>query len=353
MIAECNPLVSVIIPVYNGANFLAKAIDSALIQTYRNTEIIVVDDGSNDDGATKAIIDSYLPQIRSFTKSNGGVASALNLGIQEASGKFVSWLSHDDQYLPEKIQSQVDVIAQRGLESIVYSGYQLVNSKSKTIGTVDPAELMAPEKLEDPLYPLMRRLIHGCSLLIPREAFSNVGMFNESLVHTQDYALWFDMFPAYGLAYDYNILTLSRVHKNQSSKTVQGHVREGDALWSDFLSKLTVDEMTRMSGSEFEFYREMARLLNLTPYRKAYAKASSLESSAWEKLLEFDPTATIRQQSHFPELVSSQSAARSMLSTHSLKLFIRALCRKGVKETIHYVLNQVSQHIRHRYPRRK
>jgi len=147
MTPEFNPLVSVVIPVYNGATLLAKAIESALKQTYRNIEIIVVDDGSSDSGATKAVIESYIPLIRSFTKLNGGVASALNLGVQEASGSFVSWLSHDDEYLPGKIQSQIDVLAERGVNCVVYSGYHMINAEGEIIRTINPAELMMPEKL--------------------------------------------------------------------------------------------------------------------------------------------------------------------------------------------------------------
>ncbi len=78
-----NPNVSIVIPVYNGANFLAEAIDSALMQSYNNIEVIVVNDGSCDDGKTEAIANSYGNRIRYFHKENGGVATALNLGIHE------------------------------------------------------------------------------------------------------------------------------------------------------------------------------------------------------------------------------------------------------------------------------
>jgi len=349
MTPEFNPLVSVVIPVYNGATLLAKAIESALKQTYRNIEIIVVDDGSSDSGATKAVIESYIPLIRSFTKLNGGVASALNLGVQEASGSFVSWLSHDDEYLPGKIQSQIDVLAERGVNCVVYSGYHMINAEGEIIRTINPAELMMPEKLEDSLYPLMRMLIHGCALLIPREAFLRIGMFDESRIHTQDYALWLEMFRAYGLVYDRNIMTLSRVHKHQSSRTIQGRIGEGDALWISFLGKLTVDEMTRMSGSEPEFYREMAKLLSLTPYRKAYANALSLEANAWKRLLTNDPSATVFHQIRFPVLGGSQCPSSSFNSIQILRLFFHVLSREGVKETMRLTLLQIDQCIKRWY----
>ena len=82
------PLVSIVIPVYNGSNFLREAIESALNQTYKNIEVLVINDGSNDNNKTEIICKSYGNKIRYFYKENGGVASALNLGINEAKGSF-------------------------------------------------------------------------------------------------------------------------------------------------------------------------------------------------------------------------------------------------------------------------
>ena len=95
-----DPLVSIVIPVYNGADYLSECIDSALAQTYSNIEILVINDGSVDDGATEAVAQSYGDRIRYFRKENGGVSSALNLGIQHMRGDYFSWLSHDDRYEP-------------------------------------------------------------------------------------------------------------------------------------------------------------------------------------------------------------------------------------------------------------
>ena len=93
-----SPLISIVIPVYNGSNYLREAIDSALRQTYKNIEVLVINDGSNDNGATARIAKSYGKKIRYFEKPNGGVATALNMGIQKMRGEYFSWLSHDDLY---------------------------------------------------------------------------------------------------------------------------------------------------------------------------------------------------------------------------------------------------------------
>src|SRR5688500_7068290 len=103
-----RPRVSVVIPVYNGANYLAQAIDSALAQTYPDGEVVVVDDGSTDERATERIARGYGHRIRYIRKENGGVATALNAGIEAMTGDYFSWLSHDDMYLPDKVALQVE-----------------------------------------------------------------------------------------------------------------------------------------------------------------------------------------------------------------------------------------------------
>ena len=97
-----NNKVSIIIPVYNGENYIREAIDSALSQTYKNIEIIVVNDGSKDN--TDEICKSYGKKIKYIKKENGGVATALNTGIKAAKGQYIAWLSHDDLYKENRIE---------------------------------------------------------------------------------------------------------------------------------------------------------------------------------------------------------------------------------------------------------
>ena len=100
-----RPLITILIPVYNGEKFVKDAIDSALAQTYDNFEILVVNDGSTDN--TKEVLASYGDRIRVISKPNGGVSTALNTGIANMRGEWLSWLSHDDKYLPDKLLAQV------------------------------------------------------------------------------------------------------------------------------------------------------------------------------------------------------------------------------------------------------
>src|SRR6267142_980278 len=93
--AAADDLVSIIIPVFNGAKLIGEAIDSALAQSWPFIEVIVVDDGSDDGGATQGVLARYGDSIRVLAKSNGGVATALNAGIAAMRGNWFSWLSHD------------------------------------------------------------------------------------------------------------------------------------------------------------------------------------------------------------------------------------------------------------------
>jgi len=102
-----KPVISIIIPVYNGANYLGDAIDSALEQSDKHFEIIVVNDGSTDGGKTESIAKSYGNKIRYYKKKNGRVASALNYGIKRMKGDWFAWLSHDDIYLPNKVKDEL------------------------------------------------------------------------------------------------------------------------------------------------------------------------------------------------------------------------------------------------------
>ena len=105
------------------SNFLREAIDSALAQTYDNVEVVVVNDGSTDENATEEIAKSYGDKIQYYHKVNGGVASALNLGIEKMKGSYFSWLSHDDKYEKTKIEDQVNVLKSLQSDDVIAVSY--------------------------------------------------------------------------------------------------------------------------------------------------------------------------------------------------------------------------------------
>ena len=276
MLQNHQPKVTIVIPVYNGGRHLDEAIRSAISQTYKNLEIIVVNDGSNDDGETERIALSYTPFIRYFSKPNGGVASALNLAILEMSGDYFSWLSHDDLYLKGKIERQITaLLASPKNETIAYSNYSIFSNNPATAIPVHLKEI-SPKQFR--CWLTLESALHGCTLLIPRAALQRCGGFNEVLRTTQDYDLWFRLAKNYRFIHIPEVLVQARSHLKQGSSVMAATAfAECDDLFYGFVRKLTVMEIVQMTGLEIGAgYLLIASSMWKRGYRKAGAEASGL-----------------------------------------------------------------------------
>lgn len=268
------PTISVVIPVYNGADYLAEAIDSALGQTYAAHEVIVVDDGSTDDGATRRIAEGYGSRIRYIHRDNGGCGAALNTGIGAMGGAYFSWLSHDDVYPSDKLARQVDIL--RGLadrETIIYGDYELIDAESRLLGRVSLETVGTRKQLDIPLYPLLNGVMHGCGMLVPRALFDRYGLFDPTLKTTQDYDLWFRFLRQAPVKYEPQVFVRSRVHPAQGSRTIPSAQAESDALWIGFVEEVTPAEAISMQGSHYRFLQHTARFLDTSGMPAAAAAA--------------------------------------------------------------------------------
>ncbi|XOK60441.1 glycosyltransferase [Paenibacillus elgii] len=330
-----NPKVSIIIPVYNGSNFIRDAIDSALSQSYSNIEVIVVNDGSQDNGATESIARSYGDKIRYFSKPNGGVSTALNLGIEKMTGDYFSWLSHDDLYKPEKIESQLQFLSSCDTyDTILYSGYELISEKAKIIDVIDFTKLFSLNKLNIPLFPVFNGLANGCTMLIHRSHFNRNGLFNENLRTTQDYDLWFKMFRKAKVKFFPGIYVQSRVHPNQTGRINNQHTEECEKLWISMLNEVTDEEMCIMEGSAYQFYIKVADFLKKNTFYVAAQKHAS-ELAEKEVLLNRAKPAFKRNGGIIPFSVSRGS---------SLKLvqrFFYNVKYEGVKVTFRKIIRKL------------
>lgn len=248
------PKVSIVIPAYNASNYLTEAIDSALAQTYKNIEIIVVNDGSEDDGATEKIALSYGNKIRYIYKENGGSSSALNIGITIMSGEWFSWLSHDDLYVPEKVEKQVEflnsfLIPYDNLSKhVLFAASEIINDRGRTIRRPNKSALAKKAttvgKLRGNEYLIAeptKYSFHGCSCLIHRKAFEDVGLFNESMRLLNDLDMWFRIYSrGYIIHFLPQILVKGRIHKKQISQSIgfSYHNPEQDFFWGRSLDWL-------------------------------------------------------------------------------------------------------------------
>src|SRR5437660_806769 len=105
MLVSKHPLVSVLLPVYNGARFLEGGIESILSQSYRNIELIIINDGSSDDSA-QIISKFHDPRIRAYSQENQGLAATLNRAIHLAKGEYLARQDQDDLSLPQRLEKQ-------------------------------------------------------------------------------------------------------------------------------------------------------------------------------------------------------------------------------------------------------
>lgn len=266
---EDKPLVSIIIPAYNAGNYLHQAIESALGQTYPNCEIIVINDGSKDKGETSRIAHSFGNKIRYFEKINGGVSSALNLGIKNMNGEYFSWLSHDDLYEPFKVEHQVRRLAELNFDPtvILFSNYHIINEQSKITSTI---KLPKDQLCVFPGAPILLLGIHGCSMLIHKSVFNTVGYFDEALPGTQDYDLWLRTIPFAKYEFMEEPLIMSRWHSEQTSKKLDGYRKECSRFLLRAIRQIHTLIPTEAPEATTTYYRLLATSYAKTPFSKAF-----------------------------------------------------------------------------------
>jgi len=205
------PRVSVIIPTYNRARYLPETLESVFAQTYRDYEVIVIDDGSTDN--TAEVLESYLDRIVYVRKENGGQGSARNAGLKIARGEYIAFLDSDDLWLPDKLELQVRYLDEHPDVGLVFTDYVIFEekgSKNKTeIGNI----ILSKKDLT------FKRLLYfnfipNLTVMIRKSCFDNVGLFDESreLIGGEDYDMWLRISMKYKLGHISKILAKYRQH---------------------------------------------------------------------------------------------------------------------------------------------
>lgn len=201
-----QPLVSVVIPSYNAAQYLPETLRSVLGQTYRNLEVIVVDDGSTD--STGTVIQEFVAdsRVRYFQQPNGGAASARNRGVLESRGELVAFLDSDDLWQPEKLEKQVPLFRDPAV-GIVYSDREHINEHGERI----PCNPLVPYRgtcLAGQL--LIRNFVPMSSAVMRRDVFDKAGPFDTTLSRSEDLDFWLRAALHYGFDFVHEPLVLHR-----------------------------------------------------------------------------------------------------------------------------------------------
>jgi glycosyltransferase involved in cell wall biosynthesis len=323
-----DPLVSIIIPVYNGSNYMKEAIDSALNQTYQNIEVIVVNDGSTDGGKTDKIARSYGDKIRYFKKENGGVSSAINYGLSKMQGEFFSWLSHDDMYYQNKVAAEIEYLKTHHLlnqKVILYSNYTLVDKFGHKISDLIINHDLVEKK---PIYALMRSLLNGNSILIPKSAWDKYGPLDTKLYCTQDYAKWFEMNQTYRFVHVPKTLIKSRYHSGQATNTDSRVRTEGNKFWIKMIKTLNEKDQIKLNGSSYIYYHRLITFLANTPYDEAL--------SYCQTQIKKYPKEPVPEEQYI-----SYEGKTGLFSKNPLIKFFQLIKYEGYKNTVSRILKKL------------
>ncbi len=211
--------VSVIIPTYNYAHFIAEAVESVLAQTFPIFEIIVVDDGSSDN--TEEVIKHFGDKVRYIKQKNSGVCAARNNGVKNACGDFIAFLDADDTWLPEKIEKQItkfDEDSQIGLVHCEMREFDTETGKTVRLHLEGEEGWVADE-----LLLFEKPVVIGCggSILVSRKAFEAVGGFDINLKVGEDWDFCYRVARKFKIGFVREILADYRNHGSNSHLNVK------------------------------------------------------------------------------------------------------------------------------------
>ncbi|HER24666.1 MAG TPA: glycosyltransferase family 2 protein [Candidatus Atribacteria bacterium] len=265
-----NPVISIIIPTYNRAHLIDKAIKSVLNQTYQNYEIMIVDDGSTDN--TKEVVKGFADsRINYFFHTNNlGVSAARNTGIKASRGEYIAFLDSDDEWLPEKLNRQIKIFkSESSVVGVVYTGIYYSDEKGKKVKKV-----YMPGN-EGYIYEhLLKREteIYISTVLLKNECFTKAGLFDADLFIGEDYDMWLRIAKYYKFRAVKELLVVGLIHDSQTSANSEVMI-EGV---KKFQKKYSKELRTRpYSNSTFYFYlgNKFCHLRKIREGQKYFIKA--------------------------------------------------------------------------------
>jgi len=207
--------VAVIIPCYNAAPYLARALDSVFAQTYRDYCVYVIDDGSSDD--TAAILRSYAGHVISLQQKHSGQAAARNHGIRLSDSPYIAFLDADDEWLPEKLERQLKMLHKAPRAGMLYSDCfnqgdgRFARSYFAQIGTPTGGRV----------FEQFLRIcgVYTPTVIVRRECLLDVGLFDETFPVGEDYNLWLRIAARWEVAVIPEVLAIRHVTPGSLSRT--------------------------------------------------------------------------------------------------------------------------------------
>ena len=201
-------------PVYNGEQYVADAVESVLAQTYKNVEIVIVNDGSTDASHEKVLPYLHLPNLQYVEQQNKGVAAARNAGIRAATGELIAFLDQDDLWLPDKLAGQVAYLSKNPDVLLVHANQGHIDENGEAVEIDWPTDACGNCFRE----MFVQNRIAVLTVLMRRECFEKVGFFNEKLSGSDDYEMWLRVARQAPIGYLNQRVALYRFHGSNVSR---------------------------------------------------------------------------------------------------------------------------------------
>lgn len=241
-----KPLVSVVITAYNYAAYLPTAVESVLSQTYKNIEVIIVNDGSTDN--TDEVVRPHLSHknIKYIKQVNAGQAVAKNCGIKNASGGYIAFLDADDYWRSDKLEKQLNVFANDSAIGVVYSGLKFISPDGEIDNSIILPQMYSGYVLQE---LFIDNFIGFSTSVVKRECFDKAGLFDEGLAMAIDWDLWLRIACHYKFAYVNEALLFYRYGHANMSQNSEKRIQCSDFVMERFLQnnrdKLNKDTIKR------------------------------------------------------------------------------------------------------------
>ena len=206
------PKVSIILPVYNSAEFVEEALESIRQQTYRDYEVVVVDDGSQDQ--TGEIVKRYKDRFRYLFQEHGGPAKARNRGIRESTGKYIAFLDSDDLWLPTKLEKQADMMDRNPELDMVITENLCFNERGVFMPWMGKRKKLMEGDIAKNIF--LHSWVVTPTVMVKREVFDRVGLFEEELQLAEDDNMWVRIAANFKVGLLNEVLVKVRDHPSRS-----------------------------------------------------------------------------------------------------------------------------------------
>lgn len=234
-----EPLVSVIVPTHNCRDYICESIDTVLNQSYKNIEVVVVDDGSTDD--TKRLLEQYGARVTYYYQEQQGVAAARNFGLKQVRGPLVALQDADDRWLPNKIEAQVRALQRFPESKLVFSDYATFDKSGVILPSacsrfphlqlwLDQHRVQGTSMAHGQLYweLMLGNCIGTCSVLAVKDALAEYNGFDGAFKTGEDLDLWLQISTKYPVLYIDEVLAEYRVNPSGLS----GSLETRNMTWS-------------------------------------------------------------------------------------------------------------------------